>query len=78
MDVLEKQGLDQKTDFIWNQMQNALEQMNKKKMSTEEAKATAALLKQGNNILAFQLDTAKFLNNPERSGTRESLEYVGL
>jgi hypothetical protein len=68
----------EKSNFIWEQMKTTLEKLNSKKISTEDAKATANLLKQANNILVFQLDAAKFITHPERQDTLNAMKNVGF
>lgn len=73
-----KSVVAEKSDFIWEQMKDALEKLNSKKINTEQAKATANLLKQANNILVFQLDAAKFITHPERKDTQNAMKDVGF
>jgi hypothetical protein len=70
--------IKERTDFIWKNMEDTLHRLNTKKISSEDAKACANLLKQANNVLAFQLDAAKFITHPERTGTENALQNVGL
>lgn len=70
------EDLKDKSDFIWQTAKKNLSDLNRKSISVEQAKASASLLKQANNILAFQLDAAKFMCNSK--GALESLNDVGL
>jgi len=73
-----KNVVKEKTDFIWEQMQKTLEGLTTKRISVEQAKASANLLKQANNVLVFQLDVAKFSTSPERKETKQAMEDAGL
>lgn len=73
---VEKEDLKEKSDFIWQTAKKSLSDLNRKTISVEQAKASASLLKQANNILAFQLDAAKFMSNSK--GALDSLNDVGL
>lgn len=75
---MENSIIKERTDFIWKNMEETLQKLSSKKISSEDAKATANLLKQANNVLAFQLDAAKFITHPDRTGTEKSLRNVGL
>lgn len=71
-------NISEKANFIWNQMTDSLTNLNAKKISVEQAKAQASLLKQGNNILAFQLNVAKFVENNDNKTAKQSLIDAGL
>lgn len=75
---MENSKITEKSDFIWNQAKETLEKLNTKKISVEQAKAAASLLKQANNIVVFQLDAAKFITSPDRKDTNNALKNVGL
>jgi RecJ-like exonuclease len=62
--------------FIYESVQKAITDLNLKKINVEHAKAVASLAKQANNVIATQLDAAKFMANVEHS--KDQLEKVGL
>jgi hypothetical protein len=74
--ITQSEDLKDKTNFIWETAKKSLSDLNKRSISVEQAKASASLLKQANNILAFQLDAAKFMANNEAAV--KTLQDVGL
>lgn len=68
--------MKEKFDFIYKSVCDAIVGLNAKKINVEHAKAVASLAKQANNVIATQLDAAKFMNNAKESA--EHLEKVGL
>lgn len=57
-------------------MVDTLSDLRSKKISVEQAKASASIAKQINNVLTSQLDAAKFLANIKDA--EKHLEEVGL
>jgi len=68
--------MKEKFDFIYNSVHKAITDLNLKRITVEHAKAIASLSKQGNNVIATQLDAAKFMANVKDS--HEQLEKTGL
>lgn len=66
----------EKFDFIYTSVQKAITDLNQKKITVEHAKAIAGLSKQANNVIATQLDAAKFMSNIKDAA--EQLGNVGL
>ena len=62
--------------FIYSSVSKALNDLNAKKITTEHAKAVASLAKQANNVIATQLDAAKFMANVKDA--EEQLTKTGL
>ena len=62
--------------FIYASVSKALNDLNAKKITTEHAKAVASLAKQANNVIATQLDAAKFMANVKDA--EEQLTKTGL
>jgi len=69
-------SMKEKFDFIYKSVKEAIESLNSRKIPVEHAKAVASLAKQANNVIATQLDAAKFMANIKESA--EHLEAVGL
>lgn len=69
--------MKEKFNFIYEQVTGAINSLNKKQISVEHAKAVASLAKQANNVIATQLDAAKFMANMKELA-KEELENVGL
>ncbi len=69
--------MKEKYENLFNSLSDQMIKLNKKQIKPEEAKAFAALAKQANNILALQMDTAKFLNTHGEKSIK-SLTDVGL
>jgi len=69
--------MKEKYQNLFESLSNQMIKLDKKQIKVEEAKAFAALAKQANNILALQLDTAKFLNI-HGDKTTKPLQDVGL
>lgn len=65
-----------KFEFIYDTVRLNMEKLDKKQITTEQAKAMASLAKQANNVLATQIDAAKFMTNTKESA--EALKNVGL
>jgi hypothetical protein len=65
-----------KFEFIYESVKKAITDLNGKKITVEHAKAIASLAKQSNNVIATQLDAAKFMSNIKDA--EEQLEKVGL
>jgi len=65
-----------KFDFIYTSVANAITALNSKKINVEHAKAVASLAKQANNVIATQLDAAKFMGNMKDA--EQYLLEVGL
>lgn len=55
--------MKEKFDFIYRSVEKAINDLNTKKITVEHAKAIASLAKQSNNVIATQLDAAKFMSN---------------
>jgi hypothetical protein len=70
-------SMKEKFQFIYDSVSNAINQLNQKKITVEHAKALASLAKQANNVIATQLDAAKFMANVKDLAKQE-LENVGL
>ena len=62
--------------FVYDTMVKAVNDLNSKKISVEHAKAAASIAKQLNNVIAAQLDAAKFMANTKDASAH--LEEVGL
>lgn len=60
-----------KFEFIFTTISKAISELNGKKITVEHAKAIASLAKQSNNVIATQLDAAKFMGN-----IKEAEEYL--
>lgn len=69
--------MKEKFDFVWQEARKAIEGVNSKRISVEQGKSVASLLKQANNILSTQLDTAKFIQQ-NKANAESSLLDVGL
>lgn len=69
--------MKEKFQFIYDSVSTAINQLNQKKITVEHAKALASLAKQANNVIATQLDAAKFMANVKDLAKQE-LENVGL
>ena len=65
-----------KFDFIYKSVSDAITSLNAKKINVEHAKAIASLAKQANNVIATQLDAAKFMGNMKDA--EQHLSEVGL
>ena len=74
---LKRFSMKEKFQFIYDSVSNAINQLNQKKITVEHAKALASLAKQANNVIATQLDAAKFMANVKDLAKQE-LENVGL
>ena len=68
--------MKEKFAFIYDSVVKAITDLNSKKIPVEHAKAVAALCKQANNVIATQLDAAKFMANIKDAA--ENLEQTGL
>ena len=68
--------MKEKFNFIYDSVASAINALNGKKITVEHAKAVASLAKQANNVIATQLDAAKFMSNVK--GAKDELESVGL
>jgi hypothetical protein len=73
---LNTKNMKEKFDFIFDIVSSNMRKLDEKKITFDQAKAMAALAKQANNVIATQLDAAKFLHNNEKS--QKSLSDVGL
>lgn len=69
--------MKEKFAFIYDQVTGAISALNQKKITVEHAKAIASLSKQANNVIATQLDAAKFMANMKELA-KEELINVGL
>lgn len=68
--------MSDKFNFIYNTVTENMLKLDGKKITVEHAKAFASLAKQANNVLATQLDAAKFITNSKDH--KKGLEDVGL
>lgn len=68
--------MKEKFDFIYETVKSNMGKLDKKQINVEQAKAMASLAKQANNVLASQLDAAKFVDKVKDA--QKSLSYVGL
>ena len=69
--------MKEKFAFIYEQVTSAITSLNQKKISVDHAKAVASLAKQANNVIATQLDAAKFMANMKELA-KEEIINVGL
>lgn len=69
--------MKEKFNFIYEQVTGAITALNQKKITVEHAKGIASLAKQANNVIATQLDAAKFMANVKELA-KEELANVGL
>ena len=68
-----------KFNFIYDMVSSNMKKLDDKKITFDQAKAMAALAKQANNVIATQIDAAKFImNNSENPKSKQTLEDVGL
>lgn len=68
--------MKEKFNFVYDSMVQTFNDLRSKKITVEQAKASASLAKQMNNVLAVQMDAAKFMANVKESVWH--LEQVGL
>jgi len=68
--------MKEKFNFIYETVVKALQDLNGKRISVDQAKALAALAKQANNTFVTQLSAAKFLATVKDAETH--LEETGL
>lgn len=59
--------MKEKSNHIYGLVVEAMLALKSKKITTDEAKAIAALAKQANNTMTLQVDVAKFLSKEESS-----------
>ena len=68
--------MKEKFDFIYKTVSDAIFALNSNIINVEHAKAIASLAKQANNVVATQLDAAKFMGS--MNDAKEHLMEVGL
>ena len=59
--------MKEKFDFIYEMVASNMKKLDAKKIDIENAKAMASLAKQANNVLATQIQAAKFISNNENA-----------
>lgn len=69
--------MKEKYQTLFSSITEQMEKLTKKQIKVEEAKAFASLAKQANNVLAQQLDTAKFINTAGDKATK-LIDDVGI
>lgn len=68
--------MKEKFQFIYDTVSENMKKLDKGEVTVEAAKAMASLAKQANNVLATQIDVAKFIHNTNNA--EKTLNDVGL
>jgi hypothetical protein len=71
--------MKEKFNFIYDMVSSNMKKLDEKKISFDQAKAMASLAKQANNVIATQINAAKFImNNSSNEKSKQTLNDVGL
>lgn len=70
--------MKKKFEFIYNAVSKAIMDLNAGAITVEQAKAVASLAKQGNNVLATQLDVTKFIYNAGQGLDKKYIETLDM
>lgn len=71
--------MKEKFNFIYDMVSSNMTKLDEKKISFDQAKAMASLAKQANNVIATQINAAKFImNNSSNEKSKQTLNDVGL